>query len=132
MHFPRGASDYNNTADVFVLPSRMESFGIVLLEALACGTPVVASSVGGIKCVVQGGVNGLLVPYGDVEGLAEGMLMLLRDRELASQLVAEGPRRIAERYGWMAVARQTLDLYEEAASQVGEWREVAIVWLALL
>ena len=117
MHLPRGASDYNNnTADVFVLPSRMESFGIVLLEALACGTPVVASSVGGIKCVVQGGVNGLLVPYGDVEGLAEGMLMLLRDRELASQLVAEGPRRIAERYGWMTVARQTLDLYEEAAS----------------
>src|SRR5207253_4308304 len=70
---------YMRAADVFVLPSLIESFGIVLVEAMSCGLPIVASKVMGIPAVVEDGVNGVLVPPGDEAALAAGMIRLLTD-----------------------------------------------------
>lgn len=66
--------------DIFILPSEQESFGLVALEAMACGVPVVASRVGGLPEVVQHGKTGYLADVGDIQGMSEGVLKLLTDR----------------------------------------------------
>lgn len=80
--------------DVFVLPSRQEGMGSVLLEAMACGTPVVASEAGGIPEVVVDGVSGLLAPARDPEALAGRILAVLEDPALGARLAAEAARRL--------------------------------------
>jgi glycosyltransferase involved in cell wall biosynthesis len=77
---------YMAASDVFALPSLAEGLGVVLLEALACGVPIVASNVGGIPEVVTHGYNGLLVEPGDPEGLANSIIMLLSNEELRKKL----------------------------------------------
>ncbi len=73
-------ADLLRAADLFLLPSRSESFGLGALEAMACGVPVVASSVGGIPEVVVDGETGALLPVGDVDGMAEAAVQLLEPR----------------------------------------------------
>ncbi len=68
-------------ADVFLLPSDSESFGLAALEAMACGVPVVGTRAGGLPEVVEDGVNGFLLPVGDVDGMAEAALSLLNDKD---------------------------------------------------
>lgn len=68
-------------SDLFLLPSASESFGLAALEAMASGTPVVATDVGGLSEVIDHGVSGLLAPLGDVEAMADGAIELLSDRE---------------------------------------------------
>jgi starch synthase len=105
-------------ATVFVVPSVYEPLGIVNLEAAACGTAVVASAVGGIPEVVDDGRTGLLVPYDpdDAEafaaGLAGRMTELLRDPERAARMGAAGRERVLAEFGWPAIARQTVEVYE--------------------
>jgi starch synthase len=104
-------------ATVFACPSIYEPLGIVNLEAMACGTPVVASAVGGIPEVVVDGETGILVPYTagagpDLErGLADGINALCGDPEKARAMGEAGRRRAVEKFGWDAIARQTVDLY---------------------
>lgn len=116
---------YSNAA-VFVCPSIYEPFGIINLEAMACGTPVVAASVGGIKEVVVHGGTGYQVP---VEQMSESPFEALHparfSRDLATRINelmadpskrrafgAAGRRRVEEIFGWSAIAKQTVDLYE--------------------
>lgn len=105
-------------ATVFVVPSVYEPLGIVNLEAAACGTAVVASDVGGIPEVVDDGRTGLLVPYdpddaaGFASGLAARMTELLTDPERAARLGAAGRERVLAEFGWPAIARQTVEVYE--------------------
>ncbi|WP_338118186.1 glycogen synthase [Streptomyces coryli] len=106
-------------ARAFVCPSVYEPLGIVNLEAMACGTAVVASAVGGIPEIVADGRTGLLVPYDEGEpaafeaGLAGALNRLLDDGAEAARMGAAGRGRVAEEFGWEAVARRTAAVYEE-------------------
>jgi starch synthase len=105
-------------ATVFVVPSVYEPLGIVNLEAAACGTAVVASDVGGIPEVVDDGRTGLLVHYDPEDpaafaaGLAARMTELLADPARAQAMGAAGRERVLAEFGWPAIARQTLQVYE--------------------
>jgi len=103
-------------ATVFACPSLYEPLGIVNLEAMACGTAVVASDVGGIPEVVQHGRTGLLVPPGDPGLLAEAIGALVADPGRAAAMGRAGRRRAAEEFSWAAVAAQTAALYEDVAA----------------
>jgi starch synthase len=98
---------------VFACPSVYEPLGIVNLEAMACETAVVASRVGGIPEVVEGGVTGLLVPPDDPASLADALNMLLRDPGRADAMGRAGRERAVTEFSWDTVAAQTAALYAE-------------------
>ncbi|MFI1372306.1 glycogen synthase [Streptomyces longwoodensis] len=105
-------------ATVFVCPSVYEPLGIVNLEAMACGTPVVASRVGGIPEVVEDGRTGLLVDLDDTgeafeTALARALDEVTGDPERARRMGEAGRERAVDEFGWDAVARRTVGLYEE-------------------
>ncbi|MFI6284111.1 glycogen synthase [Streptomyces sp. NPDC051018] len=110
-------------AAVFVCPSVYEPLGIVNLEAMACGTPVVASAVGGIPEVVDDGRTGLLVPYDDrhpesfESALAQAVNRVLDDPPEAARMGAAGRQRAVREFGWEQVARRTYELYGELLAQ---------------
>ena len=106
------ASAYRE-ARAFVLPSDYEAFGLVLVEALAQGTPVVASRVGGIPEVIEDGRTGLLVPPGSPEPLAEALGRLWDDPELGRRLGGDGRATVVPRYSWDAVAVALERIYRE-------------------
>lgn len=87
-----------NCFDVFVLPSLWEGFGTAIIEALACGVPVVASRVGGIPEIIEHGVDGLLVPAGHARPLAENVIRLLDDSSLRKDMVYRGLRKAMGRF----------------------------------
>jgi starch synthase len=107
-----------SSAAVFVCPSVYEPLGIVNLEAMACGTAVVASAVGGIPELIVEGETGLLVPYdadapGSFEnGLAEALTKLVEDPDRAVRMGAAGRERAVEEFGWDGIARKTVQIYE--------------------
>lgn len=110
--------DLHSGATVFVCPSIYEPFGLVILEAMACETAVVASRVGGIPEIVVEGETGFLVNYNPdrtdefTTELAEKMTLLLEDRERAEAMGQAGRQRVLRHFGWPAIARKTVDLYE--------------------
>lgn len=110
-------------ASVFALPSVLDSrgdtegLGVVLLEALQSGVPVVASRIGGIVDIVQDQETGLLVPPGDPAALARALGILLRDRVRARQLADAGRRWLAERFSWDVIVARWDRLYRALAPQ---------------
>ena len=102
-------------ATVFACPSLYEPLGIVNLEAMACGTAIVASRVGGIPEVVADGETGLLVPPGDPVALADALNTVLRDTGRAAAMGQLGRKRAIAEFGWQAIAAQTVALYAEFA-----------------
>jgi phosphatidylinositol alpha-mannosyltransferase len=103
------------SVDVFVAPNLgKESFGIVLLEAMAAGTPVLASNIEAFRRVLNDGQAGLLVPVGDAAALAEGAGALLDDRARRRALVAAA-NEVVGHYDWSEVARQIVTVYETVA-----------------
>ena len=103
-------------ADVAVAPSIYEPFGLVAVEAMACGTPVVVGDTGGLREVVSGG-HGLTFTPQDAEHLTEVLARVLADGDLAAELTARGRRRILARYDWGGVARATAAVYERAVEE---------------
>jgi D-inositol-3-phosphate glycosyltransferase len=99
------------SADLAVCVPWYEPFGIVPLEAMACGVPVVASAVGGLVDTVVDGVTGVHVPARDPDRLAEAVAGLLADPTRRATLGRAGARRARRRYGWDRVARSTLEVY---------------------
>jgi D-inositol-3-phosphate glycosyltransferase len=106
---------YYAAADLCAVPSLTESFGLVALEAMACGTPVVGTRVGGLQTVIADGESGLLVPAGDYQALAEAMARVLTDARLRMHL-AHGARERAERFTWRHVGDLVSDLYDRILS----------------
>jgi glycosyltransferase involved in cell wall biosynthesis len=114
---------YYACSDVLALPSKdsSEGFGLAILEAGACGKPVVASNVGGVPSVVEDGGSGLLVPPNDEGALSEAILKVLGDEELARRMGERG-RELAEAKDWSKVAKAYRALYEEVLAERGKAR----------
>ncbi|WP_410537989.1 D-inositol-3-phosphate glycosyltransferase [Streptomyces sp. KL2] len=106
-------ADWYRAASVLVMPSHSESFGLVAVEAQACGTPVVAASVGGLPVAVRDGVSGLLVDGHEPAGYARALRRLIDDRELAARM-GEAAARHASGFGWDTAAAATAEVYAEA------------------
>jgi phosphatidylinositol alpha-mannosyltransferase len=125
---------------VFCAPSTgQESFGIVLLEAMAAGKPIVASEIPGYRWVVNQGVEGLLVPPKDERALASALVRMLSDPEMMVRMSAAGKIR-AEQFSWDKVAARVLEYYAEViesrplekAPQRSRWRRAASTITKLL
>lgn len=105
---------YYSAAEVVVVPSHYESFGMVALEAMACGTPVVASQVGGLAFLVQDNQTGFTVPVDDPQALADKLELLLGDEGLRQKLSAQSVE-FAREYDWQIIADKIVELYETVA-----------------
>lgn len=109
---------YYAAADLVVLPSfPPESFGVVLIEAMACGKPIVASNIPGVRSVVCDGENGLLVRPGDSDDLTNKLQQLLADASRGREMGARGRARVEERYAWSVIIPRLGKIYEEVVGQ---------------
>ncbi len=102
-----------SAADIHVLPSEYEAFGIVLLEAMMCETPCIGTDVGGVPEVIDKGETGFIVEYGDTEILASKMLTLLRNPDMREKMGEKGRKRVLENFTWEKVAKEVEKVYEE-------------------
>ncbi len=108
---------YYASADVFVAPSTgRESFGLILLEGMASGKPVVASAIPGYSAVIRNGIDGMLVEPKDAQALALAIVRVLADADLRNQLVASG-REHVKQFSWEVVANRLLEVYGRAIEQ---------------
>lgn len=107
---------YYSAAEAVVVPSHYESFGMVALEAMACGTPVIASNVGGLAFLVQDGVNGFSIPVGDSELMAKQLNILLTDKLLNKEMGMKASK-IAKEYSWDKIADKITQVYESVINQ---------------
>ena len=103
-----------SVADVFLLPSAQESFGLAALEAMACGVPVIASSVGGLPEVIEHTRTGFLHPPDDLDGMASSALALLQDRSLHQRVAAAARQRVLDHYCLARVAPMYEGCYRRA------------------
>src|SRR6202012_3028841 len=108
-------SSYYRAADVCIVPSRSEPFGLVALEAAACGTPVVASAVGGLTTLVDHGHTGFLVDEPDPVAYAEAVSQVF-DQPLVAERMSTASVLRAPRYTWRAASRTLVELHDELAS----------------
>lgn len=108
---------FYSAAEVVVMPSHYESFGMVAVEASACGTPVIASNVGGLTYTIADGVNGFLVPPKEPVALAERMEAILTNPTLRDAL-GEGGTERAQRFSWSVVTDQILELVSEVRREM--------------
>ena len=106
---------YYSAAEVVVMPSHYESFGMVALEAMACGTPVIASQVGGLAFLVQDGVTGYTVPAEDYDALCERLTSILGDESLRQQM-GRNAAEYAQNYEWEKITKQIVEVYQELVS----------------
>jgi N-acetyl-alpha-D-glucosaminyl L-malate synthase BshA len=100
-------------ADILLMPSALESFGLAALEAMACKVPSVATRVGGVPELIDDGVTGLLYPVGDIASMSQGALGLLRDREKLDAMREEGRRTARKRFCASLVVPQYVRYYQE-------------------
>lgn len=107
---------YYSAVEAVVVPSHYESFGMVALEAMACGTPVVASQVGGLAFLVQDGITGYTVPVDDPNALAERLCAILSNSELRQRL-GQQAADFAHDYGWEIIASRITKVYEDLLQQ---------------
>ncbi len=109
---------YYSAADATVMPSSYESFGLVAVESLACGTPVVATRVGGLTSIVHDRETGFLIPWRDADLFAERLRRLLEDDPLRERLASHARQSVLG-YGWDRIADEHLALYEDVRAARG-------------
>jgi D-inositol-3-phosphate glycosyltransferase len=103
---------YYSASEAVVMPSHYESFGMVALEAMACGTPVVASEVGGLAFLIQDEVTGYHVPVGEPEALCDRLSLLLEDRNLHERMSKDAVI-FSQEYAWENIAAKIVELYQK-------------------
>lgn len=104
-------------ANVFVLSSLVESFPLTLVEAMAVGVPIVCPRIGGIPEMVAEEFNGLMFPPADDDALADAIVRILKNQQLAKYLRENGLKTVREKFSWEAAARRTLEIYEMACGK---------------
>jgi len=109
---PEQVARFYQAADIYIHPARAETFPTTIIEALACGTPVVASAVGGIPEQVAVGRTGFLVPVGDAGAMAERVLELLADEGLRLRMGREAAEDAARRFGVERMVGEYLEFYK--------------------
>jgi len=102
------------SADALVIPSVYEPFGIVALEGMAAGVPVVAADVGGLAEIVERDRTGVTVYARNPESIAWGVKRVLSDSRYSERLIQNAKKKVEEVYSWEAVAKRTVEVYEEA------------------
>jgi len=107
---------YYSAAEVVVMPSHYESFGMVALESMACGTPVVASQVGGLAFLVQDGKTGFVVPGNDPEKLANRLVELIKNKELRDKM-GTNSAEYAKLYAWENITEKMIEVYHQVLRQ---------------
>lgn len=105
--------DYMNQAEVFVLSSLSEGFPVTILEAMACGLPIVATHVGGVPDIIEDGANGYLVDTMNQEQIAKALLNLLQGGQLRKEM-SDNNRKEAEKYRWDTVAATLEEIYQDS------------------
>jgi D-inositol-3-phosphate glycosyltransferase len=109
---------YYSAAEVLVMPSLYESFGMVALEAMACGTPVIASEVGGLGYLVKDGETGYTIPDSDPEALCDKLSRLLGDSHLRETMGLDAAQYALD-YAWAKIAAQMIEVYKELGAKAG-------------
>jgi glycosyltransferase involved in cell wall biosynthesis len=109
---------YYNLADVFVFPTfRVEAFGIVIAEAMACGKPAIATKIGGIPSVIDDSKNGFLVKMGDLKELRDKLLIVLKDDKLAKKFGEAARKKVVENFSLEKMINDTIKVYEEVINE---------------
>uniref|UniRef100_A0A915JS43 Glycosyl transferase family 1 domain-containing protein n=1 Tax=Romanomermis culicivorax TaxID=13658 RepID=A0A915JS43_ROMCU len=108
--------EYYAAAHVTVIPSLYEPFGLVAIESMRMGTPVIASAVGGLPYIVDQGRNGLLVPANDTQALSQAIVAMLDDERRAKEMGSQGRRKVLRLFNWKKVAYKMTDLYASLIS----------------
>ena len=114
---------YYSAAEVVVVPSHYESFGMVALESMACGTPVIASQVGGLAFLVQDGMTGYFVPNNDPIALGEKITEMLCNIELREKM-GKNAIQLAYKYRWEKISQMVIDLYKSTIQSEKTDREL--------
>lgn len=109
---------YYSAVEAVVVPSHYESFGMVALEAMACGAPVVASQVGGLAYLVKDGETGFTVPVDDPQALAERLALLINDQSLRQRLGRQAAQAARE-YAWENIADRIINVYQDLLGSEG-------------
>ena len=117
---------YYSAAEVVVMPSYYESFGMVALEAMACGVPVIASQVGGLAFLVQDGVTGFTIPSEDHDALCEKLTALLGDESLRKKM-GRAAADYAKNYDWKKIASEIVGIYKEQIQLRGKLNRKAYI-----
>ena len=107
--------DYYRNADLFVFPSvsRAEAFGLVVLEAMASGLPVIVSNLPGVRTLVEEGVNGFKVPVNDPQTLAQRIRELMEDKSLCSNMGQKSREKVLESYAWDKAISRIERVYQD-------------------
>lgn len=107
-------ADFMTAFDVCVVPSIEEPLGMVAIESMAAGTPVIASQVGGLPEIVKQNVNGILVPPRDPQAIAEALIAMAMDRQLRNRMGATGQAQVFHQFDPVRLTGQVIDVYEKA------------------
>jgi glycosyltransferase involved in cell wall biosynthesis len=111
-------SKYYNAADIFIFPTlRLESFGIVLAEAMACAKSIIASNIGSVPEVIDDGINGLLISPGNTDQLVQKIHYLLNNKDAAQELAVNARKKAIEKFSLERMVDETIDLFEAAVTE---------------
>lgn len=106
-------NEWYNKMEIVIVPSVFEGFGLTAIEAMACGTPVIATDVDALRDVVEDGFNGLLVPYNDVQALSDKIICMLKNRSEQSKFSINGREKVKTLYNWNKISQDILKVYED-------------------
>lgn len=118
LEYTSNPADYLSSSDIFCLPSHMEGFGQVLVNASACNVPIIASSIYGVTDAVEDGVTGLLYPPGNLEALTSALFKLIDSEELRIKMGTAGRHRVTTYFDQNLISREMITFYNKALSRI--------------